>query len=281
MYVWMTFLSDESFAGNVGLSRDFDQRWVTQYGALFCVLNNLGQVVTWRLTSSVSFSNTEVQMLAMKQRLEKLGKRVKEFYIDNCCAWRKKLQNLFGQEMKVYLDIFHAVQRVAKKIPKRHRLRYECMEEFRLVFRQPTDLGKNRTKATPETEVIQSNMDRFVERWKNAECQGNKVLSKSALKEIDNLRIHVQKGCLSGIKPGRGTNRNEELHKDLNKIFSSSRYGVELAYTHYSQHVFTDTMRKYPHGKARGQNIQLMNINILSLMKMKHQKKCLDCHLDR
>ena len=57
---------------------------------------------------------------------------------------------------------------------------------------------------------------------------------QSALKEIDNLRIHIQKGCFSGIKPGRGTNRNEELHKDLNKIFSSSRYGVELAFAMFT-----------------------------------------------
>ena len=69
-----------------------------------------------------------------------------------------------------------------------------------------------------------------MKRWKDAECQKSKVLTQSALKEIDNLRITIQKGCISGIKPGRGTNRNEELHKDLNKIFSSSRYGVELAY---------------------------------------------------
>ena len=80
----------------------------------------------------MSFNNTEVQLQALKQRLEKEGKRVKEFYIDNCCAWhKKKMQNLFGQEMQVYLDIFHAVQKVGKKIPKRHKLRYECMEEFR------------------------------------------------------------------------------------------------------------------------------------------------------
>lgn len=35
---------------------------------------------------------------------------------------------------------------------------------------------------------------------------------------------------LSGIKPRRGTNRNEALHKELNKIVSSSRYGLELAF---------------------------------------------------
>ena len=62
-------------------------------------------------------------------------------------------------------------------------------------------------------------MERFLKRWKDAECQGTKVLTQSALKEIDNLRIHIQKGCLSGIKPGRGTNGNEELRKDLKEDF--------------------------------------------------------------
>ena len=38
------------------------------------------------------------------------------------------------------------------------------------------------------------------------------------------------KGCLSGIRPGRGTNRNENLHKNLNRIMSGCKYGVELAY---------------------------------------------------
>ena len=56
------------------------------------------------------------------------------------------------------------------------------------------------------------------------------MLNEAALHEISNIRKHMKKGCLSGIKPGRGTNRNESLHKDLNNIMSSSRYGVELAY---------------------------------------------------
>ena len=30
--------------------------------------------------------------------------------------------------------------------------------------------------------------------------------------------------------PGRGTNHNERLHRELNRVVSSSRYGVELAY---------------------------------------------------
>ena len=50
-------------------------------------------------------------------------------------------------------------------------------------------------------------------------------------------------GCLSGIKPGRGTNRNEALHKELNKIVSSSRYGLELAYALFSNIFFRHNER--------------------------------------
>ncbi len=32
------------------------------------------------------------------------------------------------------------------------------------------------------------------------------------------------------INPGRGTNRNERLHRDLNHILTNSRYGIELGY---------------------------------------------------
>ena len=64
------------------------------------------------------------------------------------------------------------------------------------------------------------------------------MLSSAAVKEANNLRKHMLNGCLSGIKPGRGTNRNEALHKELNKIVSSSRYGLELAYALFSNIFF-------------------------------------------
>ena len=34
----------------------------------------------------------------------------------------------------------------------------------------------------------------------------------------------------SGVSPGRGTNKNERLHRDINAHMTSTRYGVELAY---------------------------------------------------
>ena len=69
------------------------------------------------------------------------------------------------------------------------------------------------------------------------------MLSSAAMKEAENLKKHMLNGCLSGIKPGRGTNRNEALHKELNKIISSSRYGLELAYALFTSIFFLHNER--------------------------------------
>ena len=88
-------------------------------------------------------------LVALKDRLLRQGVMVKEFYVDNCCAWRSKLQSVFGTELRVPLDIFHAVKRIGDKIPKQHELRRACMEDLRLVFRHPSDRGTERTMMTP------------------------------------------------------------------------------------------------------------------------------------
>ena len=46
---------------------------------------------------------------------------------------------------------------------------------------------------------------------------------------LDRIRVHISKGCLSGIPPGCGTNRNENLHKIINPFFSRCRIGIPLA----------------------------------------------------
>ena len=85
-----------SFTGNIGISRDMDRKWITQYSGLFCVLNHLGQIVTWRLTPDQSFASVERFLIALRDRFLQQGVMVKEFYVDNCCTWRSKLQSVFG-----------------------------------------------------------------------------------------------------------------------------------------------------------------------------------------
>ena len=65
--------------------------------------------------------------------------------------------------------------------------------------------------------------------WSKAEIDSIPSLPPAAVKEIDNLKKHVIKGCLSGIPPSGGTNRNEAIHKSLNKSLKRSRIGLELA----------------------------------------------------
>lgn len=97
---------------NIGLFREEDGVWSKQYEGLFCVLNSDGEVLSWKATKSLSFNNVQEMLLSLQKRLTDQGKQVKEFIIDNCCSWRNKLQSIFGCQMRVSLDIFHAVQNV-------------------------------------------------------------------------------------------------------------------------------------------------------------------------
>ena len=49
-------------------------------------------------------------MLESLKHHECLKKKEKEFFIiDNCCTWRNKIEEVFGKNTKVLLDLFHAI----------------------------------------------------------------------------------------------------------------------------------------------------------------------------
>ena len=101
---------------------------------------------------------------------------------------------------------------------------------LRQLFRNPSDRGEERTMDTPSPEVILENIEIFMRQWSKIEIDSISLLPSGGVKEIDNLKHHVIKGCLSGIiPPSGGTNRNEAIHKSLNKSLKRSRIGLELA----------------------------------------------------
>ena len=55
-------------------------------------------------------------------------------------------------------------------------------------------------------------------------------LTKETLEEIERLKKHILNNFLSGIPPGFGTERNEQLHKLLNRscLSGATRINVEL-----------------------------------------------------
>ena len=154
-------------ASNIGYMRK-DKKWVSLYNSLFMVLNEEGKILTWQLTNSTSFAHIEGLVLSLQQRFKEGGANVEFIAIDNCCQWRNKLERVFGSHDKIVLDVFHAVQRVTRKIPKRHPFHYQCQQALRLVFRESGDHGRLRQKCTPqpaEMWTIYTTVDKCTCRW--------------------------------------------------------------------------------------------------------------------
>ena len=83
-----------------------------------------------------------------------------------------------------------------------------------------------RTKPTLISNVILNNIERFICKWITIKLDdGTDVLSKKILSEIENLKHHIKKGCLSDIYIGCGTNRDECLNGEMNSIFKAWSIG--------------------------------------------------------
>ena len=104
----------------------------------------------------------------------------------------------------------------------------DVTRDFVKIFREDDDQGEMRLKKTPSKQKIEKNLNAFVDRWSNFP---ENPLSEATFEEISHIRQHVQKGCLSDIPPGCGTERNEGLHRLLNRslISGATRISVQLA----------------------------------------------------
>ena len=74
-------------------------------------------------------------------------------------------------------------------------------KECGIVSRKPSDLGDVRMKCTPDATTIAKNLDRFKKKWADIKWRGVPVIDKNTSKAPRNIRLHIEKGCLSGIPP--------------------------------------------------------------------------------
>lgn len=215
-------------ASHIGIFRD--RNWISQYDSLFIIQDNRGAVLFWQLAKGNAYDSLHDGMLSLNARITNKEKSVKMIIIDNCCMWRKKLSETFGEATKVKLDLFHAIKRVSTALSKKHAYFYTALQDFRLVFREVGDNGSNRKQATPPPDAIQKKLELFLSKWNMITDENGKHLITSAvICEIDKLRIPIERGCLSEIPPHFGTNRNENIHRSLNKRLAGTRLGVEVA----------------------------------------------------
>ncbi|XP_027043108.1 uncharacterized protein LOC113671092 [Pocillopora damicornis] len=87
--------------------------------------------------------------------------------------------------------------------------------------------GVNFMKEKPCKVKILQNLNIFLKRLDYVVVS---PLTKETLEEIKRLKKHILNNCLSGIPPGFGTERNEQLHKLLNRslLSGATRINVEL-----------------------------------------------------
>ena len=113
-------------------------------------------------------------------------------------------------------------------MPVTNRLYNDAVKSFIQIFRQNDDQGDTRIKSTPGKDVIGKNLESFLQRWVNVPSS---PITSSTLTEIESLRNHTSKGCLSDLPPGYGTEKNEYLHRLLNRslITGATTISVEIA----------------------------------------------------
>ena len=108
---------------------------------------------------------------------------------------------------------------------------YDFVASLKNVFRDSSDMGNVRQLPTSSPKDMENSINAFVKCWKDVKSHcGKIILTSQVLEEINKLRQHINRGCLSYIRPGRGTNRDESLHKRINNFMKYSKVGTELAY---------------------------------------------------
>ena len=203
-------------------------KWSVQYDSLVLVLNESGHVLARQLTRCTSFK--QVYTL-LKKVYYRDTEKTKEIYIDSCCLWSEKVAAYIRYKRLHSVGSFHAIKRFTKELSKYSTskvFRKQCKEDFRLLFRENSDFGKDRLKATRTKEKMMEKLKYFSETWLGVAYNSKPFICKDAIKALDNLGINILEGYLENIPPKTGTSRNESLHRRLNNIISITKCSVEL-----------------------------------------------------
>ena len=213
----------------IGGHREQDNKFIKSYKKLFTILNEEGAVVAWELTNSTSLDEIEPVLNGIELKLK--NNQISYIYTDTCCGFKKVYEQCFPG-VPIKLDLFHATHRITKTLPdKKFREAIDFSRCFGFVFRNSFDTGDTRNQITEGPATITRNIDGFM-RLKGTYIKELPVNRRNdLLSEIENLKKHVEKGCVSGIPPGGGTENNERLHRYFNRSFlrGATCLSVEVA----------------------------------------------------
>ena len=192
-----------------------------------------------RFTRGESFEEVRDLFVELRSRFNSRNISCQGIVIDNCCKWKGMLNGIF-HNVQVKLDLFHAVQRFQRTLSSDIRLRSGICREYGLVFRRADDLGEKRLKETPDKETILRNLESFEKKWMSKKINGKSVINSEGKNAIQLLKVHINRGCLSGIPAHASTSGNERLHRRLNYAIRTNRISVEMALIRCSRLFFCD-----------------------------------------
>ena len=181
--LWISFDHTFKVAANIGYWEHGS--WRKLYDSLFIIMNDKSDILGWQLTKGTSINDAQQLLEGLNHCLVKFKERSYPFngiIVDNCCTLKNKIKDIFGPNVLVKLDLFHGTQRIVKKVPKHSGS--ALMKDLRLCFRKSSDVGDERKENTPPPNVIESNIGKFLVKWKNEEVENTKILSVSACDEI-------------------------------------------------------------------------------------------------
>ena len=64
---WLSLDHIFKSVSNIGLVRLVDNQWIKQYSGLFCILNAEGEVLSWKMTKTLSFNHTRDVLITLNE----------------------------------------------------------------------------------------------------------------------------------------------------------------------------------------------------------------------
>lgn len=224
---WIKVSADFKLPTNVGTNAK--GVWIKEKDHIFYCQNEVGQVLTWQLTSSGTFSEIKDTLVSIKDRHEQIGKQLKGCCTGLCCEWTKDLVKVFGPDFQVKSDVDMAVCKLGSKLQDESFLYTPCLDDFQLVFQDPVDSNKIRILPTPPPVTILSNLEAFKEKWRKVkEENGKLVLTTMALHTIAEIETHVARGCYSGIPPFPNSIDQKDFQTNFKRKVNNCRLGIPV-----------------------------------------------------
>ena len=165
---------------------------------------------------------------------EKSYDGIEFFIVDDCCKSRNKIQDVFGKDCNVKLDPYHAIARITGVNSKNSVYHRTVCFDVKDLLRDSNDVASPAPRSLPTADVdqIMKKLDYCVIKWRELDqrSEGDEIILTDVMKKaIENLSKHIQKGCLSGI-PLASSSANENLHKNMNRLFKGVKRGPEISY---------------------------------------------------